>query len=89
MWWSRKSMSSTEYRALVNLIESMQTRLDIMDTNVKSLRGLVNRKVGTEKISKEDDGEMSLSAEDREFIQGLNPQEREMIMEKVKNAGGL
>lgn len=89
MWFRKKELSSTEHRELTNLIESMQTRLDIMDTNVRSLRGLINRKVGHEKIEKESNEEVVLSAEDREFIQGLNPQERDQIMEKIKNAGGL
>jgi len=89
MWWTKKPISSAEYRELTNLIESMQGRIDIMDTNIKSIRGLVNRKITPAMKEQEADGEVLLSAEDREFIQGLNPQERDMIMEKVKNAGGL
>jgi len=88
MWWTKRNVSSTEYRELLNLIESMQGRIDIMDTNVKSVRGLVNRKI-TPAAREEESAEVGLTAEDKEFIQGLNPQERDMIMEKVKNAGNL
>jgi len=65
----------------------MQTRIELMDTSIKSLRGTVNRKLSRE--TEEPEQDYSLTAEDKEFIQGLNPQERAEVMEKVKNAGGF
>jgi len=88
MWFQKKqsNLTSEEYKILTNLMESMQTRIELMDTSIKSLRGTVNRKLEAETQAPEQD--YSLSEADKEFIQGLNPQERDQIMEKIKNAGG-
>jgi len=89
MWFQKKqsNLTSEEYKILTNLMESMQTRIELMDTSIKSLRGTVNRKLARE--TQEPEQDYSLSEADKEFIQGLNPQERDQIMEKIKNAGDL
>jgi len=70
----------------MNLLEAMQTRIDILDTNVRSVRGLVNKKVGAAPAAA---AKQEITDAEMEFINGLNPQERDMVMERLKSDGGF
>lgn len=69
MFWKKKSLPSEDYEKLSKAIletdrklEQLKVSVEALGSNLKSLRGLVNRKIGGEKEETEED-ESSIKSE--------------------------
>jgi hypothetical protein len=89
MFW-RKKINAVDVAEIHNVLGLMSQRIDATETSIRSLRGLINRKIEYQEMPKakrvaSQDPLEELSPEERAFIDGLNPQEKAQVMEKIKN----